>query len=157
VSALSKMLTRDTIALGVSARNWEEAVKEAGMLLVHSGSVEPQYVPAMVQMVKDIGPYIVIAPGVALPHARPEEGAKRPCMSLVTLDTPVNFGNEYNDPVTLVIAFAAPGKEGHLEALAELARFLEDNDRVEKLKQAASVDEALELIEGAELRKASSR
>jgi mannitol/fructose-specific phosphotransferase system IIA component (Ntr-type) len=143
------MLTRDTIALGVSARDWQQAVREAGKLLVRSGAVERRYVEAMIQMVKDIGPYIVIAPGVALPHARPEDGVKRPCMSLVTLDPPVSFGNEHNDPVTLVVAFGTPDKEGHIEALTELARLLGDAEALARMKGASSTEELLLLVQGA--------
>jgi mannitol operon transcriptional antiterminator len=146
LSNLTDMLPRDMIALKVSVGDWQEAVRVAGKLLVDSGAAEPRYVPAMIRMVEEIGPYIVIAPGIAIPHARPEEGAKKSSLSFVTLDPPVNFGNEHNDPVSIVIAFAAPRKEGHLEALKEVARLLEDSDRVERLKQASSVDEVLEII-----------
>lgn len=147
MSALTDMLSRNMIALKVDARDWKEAVRAAGKLLVDSGCVEPQYVPAMIRMVEEIGSYIVIAPGVALPHARPEEGAKKACMSLVTLDRAVSFGHQDYDPVTMVIAFAAPEKEGHLEALKEVARLLEHTDRVSRLKGASSVDEVLEILE----------
>ena len=151
MSRLLRMLTEDTVALGMSADSWQEAVHAVGKLLVESGSVEPRYLPAMVQMVEEIGPYIVIAPGVALPHARPQDGVKRPCMGLITLSTPVNFGNEHNDPVWLVVAFGAPDNKGHLEALRDLARLLEDAERLEKLKVAASVDEVRKIIGGASL------
>lgn len=144
--SLAQMLSEDTVALRVSVSNWEEAVRAAGALLVRSGAVEPRYVEAMIQMVKEIGPYIVIAPGVALPHARPEEGALRPCMSALTLSPAINFGNVHNDPVSLVIAFAAPDAEGHVGALAELARVLEDAEVLERLKSASSVHEFLSLM-----------
>ena len=148
MSRLANMLTEDTVALGVSVDSWQGAVLAVGKLLVESGSVEPRYVPAMVQMVEEIGPYIVITPGVALPHARPQDGVKSPCMALITLSTPVNFGNEHNDPVWLVVGFGAPDNRGHLEALRDLARLLEDTERLEKLRVAASVDEVRKIIGG---------
>lgn len=148
MSELSAMLTRDNIALGQTATDWQEAVRRAGELLVKSGAVEPRYVPAMMEMVKEIGPYIVIAPGVALPHARPEEGVLRPCMSLVTLVTPVEFGNEFNDPVDLLVAFGAPDQDGHLKALTGLARLLENSDTLARIRQASDVEEVFELIKG---------
>jgi mannitol/fructose-specific phosphotransferase system IIA component (Ntr-type) len=150
-SSLSGMLREDTIALRVAAGDWQEAVRAAGELLVGSGAVEPRYVPAMIDMVKEIGPYIVIAPGVALPHARPEDGVLRSCMSLLTLEPPVSFGNEHNDPVTLVVAFGAPESEGHLEALRDLARLLEDAERLAQIKSAASVQDVLDAVAGASL------
>jgi len=149
-AALSKMLTKETIALGLSVRDWQQAVREAGNLLVSAGAVEPRYVKAMVQMVQEIGPYIVIVPGVALPHARPEDGVKKACMSLVTLSPPVNFGNKYNDPVELVVAFGTTDKKAHIEALAELAKLLGDSTKLEGLKRASSPEEILKLIDNKE-------
>ena len=149
-SALSEMLTEETIALGLNVRDWQEAVREAGNLLVKADRVEPRYVEAMIRMVQEIGPYIVIAPGVALPHARPEDGVKKACMSLVTLDPPVNFGNKYNDPVQLVVAFGTTDKKAHIDALAELAKLLGDSAKLEGLERASSPDELLKLIDSKE-------
>jgi len=146
MSALSRMLTKKTIALGLSAGNWQEAVRAAGNLLVQIDKVEPRYVDGMIRMVEEIGPYIVIAPGVALPHARPEDGVKTACMSLVTLRPPVPFGNETNDPVELVVAFGSPDSKGHMEALAELARLLENDSALNRLKKAASARDVMAVI-----------
>jgi mannitol/fructose-specific phosphotransferase system IIA component (Ntr-type) len=147
LSALLRVLTKETIALGLNVRDWQEAVRKAGSLLVKAGGVEPRYVEAMIQMVQEMGPYIVIAPGVALPHARPEDGVKRACMSLMTLDPPVDFGNEYNDPVELVVAFGTTDNKAHIEALAELAKLLGDANTLESLKRASSPAETLKLID----------
>jgi len=144
------MLTEETIALGLNVRDWQEAVREAGNLLVKADRVEPRYVEAMIRMVQEIGPYIVIAPGVALPHARPEDGVKKACMSLVTLSPPINFGNKYNDPVKLVVAFGTTDKKAHIDALAELAKLLGDSVKLEGLKRASSPDELLKLIDSKE-------
>lgn len=148
MSALSTMLTKETIALGLHARDWQEAVTEAGNLLVKAGKIEPRYVEAMIRMVKEIGPYIVIAPGVALPHARPEDGVKEACMSLITLRKPVPFGNQNNDPVELVVAFGSPDSKGHVEALAELARVLGDEEALVRLRRAMSVQDILTIVAG---------
>lgn len=146
-SSLSSMLTNETVVLGLRVPDWQQAVREAGNLLVRVGAVEPRYVNAMIRMVQEIGPYIVIAPGVAMPHARPEDGVNTPGMSLVTLAPPVRFGNKHNDPVDLVIAFAAKDHNSHIEALAELARLLEDQETLKELRRASSPEELLSVIE----------
>ena len=141
--SLADMLTVDSIALRVHVVDWQDAVRQAGGLLVATGAAEPRYVEAMIAMVEEIGPYIVIAPGVALPHARPEEGVRRPCMSLLTLASPVSFGNVYNDPVSVVIAFGTPDREGHIGALAELARLLEKAPVVEQIRSASTPEKVV--------------
>lgn len=144
--SLKKMISQSTTALNVDVKNWEEAVCYAGNLLYKAGFVEERYVQAMIDMVKELGPYAVIVPGVALPHARPEDGAKVPCMSLVTLKTPVEFGNSANDPVKLVVAFATIDHDAHIVALSALAKILGDNDKLEKLKNAREYKTVAEVL-----------
>jgi mannitol/fructose-specific phosphotransferase system IIA component (Ntr-type) len=138
---LAEMLTEETIALNVDAKDWKDAVRISGNLLVSSGAVEESYIPAMIEMVLSFGSYIVIAPGVALPHARPEDGVIKPCMSLITLKKPVNFGNVHNDPVSLVISFGTIDHEAHVKALAKLARIIGDKEKVQALIDAETVEQ----------------
>ncbi|HBT50108.1 MAG TPA: PTS mannitol transporter subunit IIBC, partial [Caldanaerobacter subterraneus] len=140
------LLTKDTIKLNVEAKDWEEAVRIGGELLVKNGFAEPQYVEAMINTVKEMGPYIVIAPGIAMPHARPEAGARKIGMSLITLKNPVNFGNKENDPVKIVVSLCAIDHSSHLKALSELVELLGDEEFVEAVLNANDVDRVLKLL-----------
>ena len=143
---LSKMISSNTIALNVEVKDWKEAVRISGNLLVNSGSGEARYIDAMIDAVKTLGPYIVIAPGVALPHARPEDGVIEPCMSLVTLKKPINFGNEFNDPVKLVVAFGTIDHNGHVKAISKLARIIGDEVKLKNLINAQKVEQVEKII-----------
>jgi mannitol operon transcriptional antiterminator len=145
-NTLLKMISRKTTALNIEVNNWEEAVKISGDLLVKAGSVEGRYTKAMIDSVKELGPYVVIAPGVALPHARPEDGVHEPCMSLVTLKTPVNFGNKNNDPVKIIVSFGTTDNKTHIEALTKLARIIGDSEKLELLKNAPDYETVEEVI-----------
>ena len=68
--ALTDYVSEACTALQQEAGSWEEAVRLAGGLLERQGHIDPSYTEAMVNMVKELGPYIVIMPGVALAHAR---------------------------------------------------------------------------------------
>lgn len=144
---LKDLLTDKTIKTNVEAKSWEDAVRIGGELLVQNDCVEPRYVEAMVRNVKEIGPYVVIAPGVAMPHARPEEGVKQVCMSLITLKDPVPFGNKLNDPVKMVICFGTIDNSTHLKALSQLANLFMDCESMDNLLNAKSVDRILEIID----------
>ncbi len=135
----------DRVLVGASARDWVEAVRLAGELLVRDGVVEERYVEAMVRVTEELGPYAVIAPGVAMPHARPEDGAREVGLSLVVLREGVNFGSP-NDPVYVVIGFAAKDKTSHLRVLRQLAEFLSESDVIEELKRIGSEDELRTLL-----------
>ncbi|WP_213996414.1 PTS sugar transporter subunit IIA, partial [Tepidanaerobacter syntrophicus] len=123
-----------------------EAIRKGGEVLVREGFVEPRYVDAMIKNVKELGPYIVIAPGIAMPHARPEDGVKKVCMSLVTLKEPVEFGNATNDPVRIVVSLGAADNTNHIKALSELSDFLDSKENIEKLLMCNNIKEVLELI-----------
>ena len=121
------------IRLGETAADWRAAVRLAGDALVASGATTPAYTDEMVATVEQLGPYIVIAPGIALAHSRPSPAVLRAGISLVTLPrTGRRSGTATNDPVRLVIGLAAVDEEGHITALSTLAEFLSDETRRER-------------------------
>jgi mannitol/fructose-specific phosphotransferase system IIA component (Ntr-type) len=143
---LADFITPDLIELQVKAADWEEAVRAGGKLLLDQEICEARYIDAMVQAVRDMGPYMVLAPGISLAHARPDDGMIKVGMSIINLETPVEFGNEANDPVYLVISFGGVDHESHVEMLRTLAMFLMEEGNQELLKRAKSKQEILEAI-----------
>jgi mannitol/fructose-specific phosphotransferase system IIA component (Ntr-type)/galactitol-specific phosphotransferase system IIB component len=144
---LKDLLTEKTIKLNVDAKDWEEAVRIGGEILVENGFVEPRYVDAMVRTVREMGPYIVIAPGIAMPHARPEDGVKQVCMSLITLKEPVEFGNIDNDPVKTVICLGAVDNSTHLKALSDLMNLLNDDIKLDSIRKSKEMRNILDTIQ----------
>ena len=143
---LTQLLTQKTVNTGVSVSNWEEAADAVGALLVDAGQVDPEYIPAMKRVLKEMGPYAVIAPGIVLLHSRPEDGVREPCLGLITLSTPVEFGHSQNDPVDLVFALGATDKKGHINALQQLARLLGDSEALAQLRSAQDRETLLKVI-----------
>lgn len=144
--ALLDLLTPATVAVDAVARTWEEAVAAAGSLLVKAGLAEGRYVEAMLRTVRELGPYVVVVPGVAVPHARPEDGVRELGMALVRLRTPVYFGHPEHDPVDLVIALGAVDSESHLPALMQLWEILESPRALADLRSAPDVGSLLERL-----------
>lgn len=145
---LTEVLKPECIRLQVEVEDWEGAIRAGGDLMVKAGFCEPRYVDAMVQAVRDLGPYMVLAPGIALAHARPEDGMLKVGISLVTLAQPVEFGSEANDPVELVIAFGGVDKTKHVGLLQELSQLLVEESNQRKLKTAGSVQDVLQVLDG---------
>lgn len=143
---LDDVLTRNTIALDVEVENWEEAVRAAGGLLVRAGAAEERYVEAMVRTVKELGPYIVIGKGMAMPHARPEAGTRRIALSLVRLKRPVAFGHPDHDPVDLVFGLAAIDAQSHLTALRDLSQLLSVAEHVGRIRAAKTIEDVTRLL-----------
>ncbi len=110
----------------VEVTGWREAIRASCQPLVGSGAIEERYAERCIEIVEEQGPYIVVAPGIALAHARPENGVKRLCLSVTTLNEPVEFGHPENDPVDLVFAFGSPDSEQHIGLLQTLAERLQE-------------------------------
>jgi mannitol/fructose-specific phosphotransferase system IIA component (Ntr-type) len=138
---LREMISIDRIKVNVEARDWKESIEKVGELMVNTQCVFPEYVEAMKKVAESLGPYIVITPGVAFPHARPEDGVMKPCFALITLKNPINFGNPENDPVKMVIALAAIDNSQHIQALKTLVDILSQRELVEKMMDASTEEE----------------
>jgi mannitol/fructose-specific phosphotransferase system IIA component (Ntr-type) len=146
IPKLSDLLTEDTVVVRASASDWKDAIRKSGELLLNINAIEPRYIDAMIKFCEEHHAYIVITPGVALPHARPEDGVKRTCLSLVTLEEPVRFGHPHNDPVDLVIALGAIDNKSHIKALGQLAEMLMDQENLERIKNAQTKKDVLKII-----------
>ena len=64
------LMDNNSIKLHASADNWQDAIKIGTDMLIASGAILPDYHEAIISSVKELGPYICIAPNLALPHAR---------------------------------------------------------------------------------------
>ncbi|RWR02880.1 PTS ascorbate-specific transporter subunit IIA [[Pantoea] beijingensis] len=150
------MKLRDSLAqnhsvrLQVDALNWQDAVKIGVDLLVEADVVEPRYYQAILDGVAQFGPYFVIAPGLAMPHGRPEEGVKRTGFALVTLKTPLVFHHEDNDPVDILITLAAVDADTHQQVgIMQIVNLFEDDANFDRLRACRSEQEVLDLIDRA--------
>lgn len=132
--------------VAVTAADWRDAVRAACRPLVERGALEPRYEDRCISIVEEQGPYIVLAPGVALAHARPEDGVAQLALGVVALASPVAFGHPANDPVDVVFAFGSPDQESHLGLLAALSRRLVAG-LAEEVRAAPSDDKATALLE----------
>jgi PTS system ascorbate-specific IIA component len=141
-------LTEESVVIGAQAEDWRAAVREAGAALARAGATLPAYAEEMVRMIEEHGPYVVIAPGLALAHARPGPAVLANGLAVVTLATPVNFGHPHNDPVSVILGLAVANAEGHLASVAELANIFNDEGAIPALAAASSVEEVQRIMGG---------
>jgi len=143
---VKKLIRPNIIGIVESVEDWQGAIRAVGKLLVEDGAVEERFVDAMIRVAIEFGPYIVVAPGIALPHARPEDGVINASIAIARLKTPVNFGNEDNDPVYLVVALAAVDNKQHIEGLQQLALVLGNKEKIKAIKAATTPKEILDIF-----------
>lgn len=143
---LKNIISKDAIEIGYEAIDKNDAIRRAGKLLQKTGYVEESYVEAMIQVCEELGPYIVLIPGLAMPHARPENGAKKLGISILKLKSPVVFGHPENDPVSLIIALSAPDNNSHLELLSFLSEIFMNENSLNELLLSNSTNDLYEKI-----------
>jgi phosphoenolpyruvate-dependent sugar phosphotransferase system, EIIA 2 len=141
VSLLQDLLSEDNVSFRYPAETWEDVIRHGGQLMVDAGFTEPTYTEAMIDVVRDMGPYIVLAPGLAMPHARPEMGAKQVGTALVTLEKPIDFGSPENDPVSVAVFLCAPNKDEHIQLLTDIATLFEDEEFLDAAVNFESIED----------------
>lgn len=143
---LDELLVENHICFTEQVENWEDAIRLASAPLIADQSITPQYVQAMIDSIHELGPYIVVAPQVAIPHARPEFGVCKVGVSLLRIKEGINFSTQEDDKVHLIFVLAALDNDLHLKALSQLTSMLSENDNIQKLITARTAAEITKLI-----------
>lgn len=128
--------------------DWRDAVRAACAPLLSDGTIEKEYPEIIIQKVEELGPYIVIAPNICIPHAERGRGVNDTAMCFMKTEKPVSF--DPNDPdkdARIFVVLAATDDEVHLNNLMQLSETLSDEEIVDKLLQAKTGDDLL-AVEG---------
>jgi len=124
--SLQEILLPELMNLNIEATDWEDALRKSAIPFLEQQYISQNYVEEIIKNVKEIGPYIVIAKNIALPHTRIDAGSYKLGIGITTLVTPVSFGVKNVDPVKYIFFLSAVDNEAHLKAMAELVKLLED-------------------------------
>lgn len=147
---LSEILTKDMIQFTDEPLDWQTAIRMAAEPLQKTQKIQNSYIDAMIKKVTDIGAYIYLGKGIAIPHARPEEGVNQLGMSFLRTKTPVFLLDDQERPTDIFICLAAIDNHTHLKALSQLTKFLSNDDSLQALKEVATAEELIDLIKKGE-------
>ncbi|MCI8306538.1 MAG: PTS transporter subunit EIIA [Lachnospiraceae bacterium] len=133
-----KLLKKENVQICEKADDWRDAVRISVLPLERGGYVESRYKDGIIENVEKLGPYIVIADHIALPHARPEQGAIETQISITLFRQDVVFeGRE--TAARLFVTLAAKDNDKHLDALAKISELLSDEDEVRNILESPNV------------------
>ncbi|MBP1040887.1 BglG family transcription antiterminator [Vagococcus sp. BWB3-3] len=124
IATLSDILAVQRIELNGQAETWQDAVRLSGQLLLRDRLITESYIESMIEIIDQLDSYVVIYPGVAIPHADGKNGALKTGASFVRLQQPVNFNHQKNDPVKYVIAFSIAEQDNLGSCLYNLTEIL---------------------------------
>ena len=157
---LSDYFPESSISVIHSAKDWQEAIDFRLMdaqkptftaesfdvvSLLDKNYISENYIQAIKDSTINNGPYYILAPGVAMPHARPECGALKTGMSLTLLEQGVYFpGND--EPIKLLIGLSAADADSHIGAIQALSELLCEEEILEQLLTASSEKQLADII-----------
>ncbi|APG49470.1 PTS sugar transporter subunit IIA [Providencia stuartii] len=134
------------IQINQVAVDWKEALSIACTPLIIHGAAEPNYLQGIIKNTQSWGPYYLIAPGIAMPHARPEQGAIYNQITLTTLKQPVVFGHEDCDPVWLLMTVCATQSDDHIRLIQYIAELIDNPLLLDEIRCAKTHDDVLRLL-----------
>lgn len=129
----------NSLAISNQQLSWSEALARVTSLLVLDHRATDGYVAEVLASNEKLGPYFVVAPGIAIAHAGPSSSVLKTGFALLRLDAPVTSGS-INDPVRLLFAFCAVDAQSHLELLAQFASVMSEPGKVNLLLNAVDSD-----------------
>ena len=139
-------IENNSIRLGLTAKDWQEAVKLSVDPLIESGAVLPEYYDAIIASTKEHGPYYILTPGMAMPHARPEAGVQRDAFSFITLTEPVTFTD--GKEVSVLLTLAATSSAIHASvAIPQIIALFELDNAIDRLLACKTPEDVLALVD----------
>lgn len=127
--------------------DWRDAIRAACAPLVADGTIQKEYVSYIIEKVEELGPYIVIAPEICIPHAERGRGVNRTAMCFMKSETPVRFHEDGEHDARIFVVLAAADDEEHIQNLMELSERLSDEETVAKLLAATTPEDLLAIEE----------
>ncbi len=139
-------LTENLVRFETGFEDWKDAIRLSAQALVSEEYMSEEYVQAMIDSVLEHGPYIVIAPNIAMPHARPEKGAKKVGFSITVCEQPVKFEDDPQFHARLLVTLSCVDANTHLEMMMALVNVLGDDAQVEKILTTRDKQTILDLF-----------
>ena len=136
----------NSIRLGLRAGSWQEAVKLSVDPLIESGAATEKYYENIIASTEEHGPYYILMPGMAMPHAMAGEGVNRDSFSLVTLEEPVVFAD--GKEVSVLLCLAATSAAIHTSvAIPQIIALFELENSIQRLVNCQTPEEVLAMVE----------
>ena len=151
---ITELLDRRSISLDGAPSSKKEALDQMVALMVKSGKIRDEKAYREEVYHREEEGTTGIGEGIAIPHGKCD-AVIRPGLAAMVVKNGVDFDSLDGEPVHLIFLIAAPNTKDnvHLDVLSKLSMLLMDEKFVEDLKNAADVDEFLDVIDKADQEK----
>lgn len=132
------LLKPENIQILNEEKSWEEAIKVASKPLLQKKVIKEKYIIAMIELLKEYGPYIVLRNKVAIAHAAPSQGANILGLSLLISKRTISFEGE---EVKYLFILSNPEQDKHLHLLRDIMNMSSDPALLSELDQMQDTQE----------------
>jgi PTS system ascorbate-specific IIA component len=144
---LREIIDRKLCNFNATAASWQESIRASCKLLEEAGIVGEKYADEIVKCIDENGPYIVLIPGIAMPHSMENSpNAFGTAIAFTKLTRPVSFDDA--DPekyASVFFTLAATDNELHLKNMRKLFKMLTNEQLVADLQKVSSEADLLSL------------
>lgn len=151
------LLVADSIQIGGSVSNKEDAIKKMVDLMVKQGNINDRDVYEKGVFAREEEGTTGIGEGIAIPHCK-SDAVSKPGLAAMVLSDGVDYDALDGEVVDLIFLIAAPNTEDnvHLDVLSTLSTLLMDEKFQADLRAAKSAEDLLKVIDAAEADKAEA-
>lgn len=148
---ITDLLDKRSISLNGAPKSKEEALDQMVELMTKSGKIKDPEAYRKQVYAREEESTTGIGEGIAIPHGKCDAVLKPGLAAMVVKDG-VDFDSLDGAPVTLIFLIAAPNTKDnvHLDVLSKLSVLMMDEEFSNSLRNAATVEEFLEIIDQAD-------
>jgi multiphosphoryl transfer protein len=141
------MITIDErlVRVQAAAADKQDAIRQAGQLLVDSGYIDAAYINSMLGREKVANTYL--GNGISIPHGLPENRDLIKKTGIAVVQVPAGVTWNPGETAHLVVGIAAKSDE-HIEVLRRLTRVLGDPEQVARLTRTTDPRDIIEALTG---------
>ncbi|OPX48197.1 BglG family transcription antiterminator [Clostridium thermobutyricum] len=134
---ITKLIKEEYAIFDKDIESWEDAIKEAANPLIKTNMIKEEYVIDIINVIEELGNYMVFIPEIAFVHA-PPENVNENSMSILTLKEKIEFGFKNKVQVKAIVLIANKNENMNL---VNLINIITKNDNIEKFKNLKSYEE----------------
>ncbi len=146
---LREIVERKLTKYADSAADWRESVRMSCETLEAAGIVEANYKEDIIACLEKYGPYIVIAPMIAMPHSQENAaGVHETAIGFMKLSDAVSFDpkdSEKDAKVFFTVASCDPNQ--HIDNISRLSDLLSNDEVLEALVKVQCDEDLLKIDE----------
>lgn len=144
---LKKCLSKDTISLHLQSETKEDVLEELVDLLVSGGQVKNREAVLKAIQEREQKMSTGMQNGIAIPHAKTDK-LDQLVAAVGIKPEGIDFNSLDGNPSTIFVMTLSPSKRAgpHIQFLAEVSRLLTDPGNRQRILEAKSADEVIQIL-----------